>query len=200
MPPVSERLKNHQLVISREFSDEPKDLGDLVTRETETKRGYVAANQAIEFMRTSGIKLALIEFDQDVLHGKGKLTTQVFSEHEKGETQDTLFYNAEMMLRWKKGLLSPTFYALFVAISGDLYEGHIVKGVGQHRKTLSIDLMESRNESIMGTPGGLYVDYGNHYFDLENPGSEILEIKNWAEANIAHLITRRGAQKEQRIY
>ncbi len=199
MPSVSERLRKHPLIISGEFSVAEADLNPKVGRDTELQRGYQAADQAIEFMRTSGIKLALMEFNQDVLKGKGKLTTNVFSTLEEGG-HPSLFYASEMMLRWKKGVLSPRFYTLFSLISGDLYEGTVVEGTAQHKKTLSIDLMESPIQDELGTSNGLYVDYGNHFFDTQSPTGEIVEIKNWAEANIAHLINRKSIQNNARIY
>ena len=201
MPPVSERLRSHSLIVAREFSEAADNLTQALTVETEIKRGHQAADQAIEFMRTSGIKLALMEFNQDALKENGSLTTNVFSttdEYDNGEK--SLFYSAEMMLRWKKGLFLPTYYTLFATISGNLYKGHLVGGKSQHKKTLSIDLMESPIQDEIGTSNGLYVDYGNHFFDTEAPTDEVVEIKNWAEANIAHLINRKSIQNNARIY
>lgn len=192
MPTVKERLgfieeeRNPARPLTS-YIEKPEQIhafvDDTARREEESGR---AVKNAREFLRLSGVKLVLMEMNEELLKGKGRIDSEV------NEDIESFWYYTGLNLKWKNGILSPDYFMLAVRLYGDLKK---MGNSREHHKTIDIDLMESNDRHVPGSsPPPFNNTYEDHFFSVERPtASDLQTVKTWTEANIANFLK----QKEQ---
>ena len=192
-------------------------------------QGEQMANIADKFMEATGIKLALFEFNQDLLDNQGRINTYGGFRYIDPGDGESLVYYSYLNLTWRTP--DETYYSLAVGVNGDLLDTFEREGLEDHVRNLSIDLFQGK------TPTGTKEQISTQrrferYFDIFDPHSmdetnipnglssreeierymELEEMdgirdlgrntfRDWAEANIAGFISfvRRELHQEPLI-
>ncbi len=174
-------------------------------------------NAAEEFLSATGIKLALFEFNQDLLGNIGRVTAgSMFHYSEDGEGRK-LVYHSNLILTWGN---SDTNYSLVVGVDGNLMDTFEDEYGGEdYTKNLTLRLFQGNRPGIIDRQIGPCIDFGSK-FDIYDPNSlndssvidqiesekdvdKYIEMgdkegtknlggnvyKNWVEANIAGFIS-----------
>ena len=124
---------------------------------------------AAEFLEVSGIKLALFEFNQDLLDNKGRISEDRGAHYTGNAEGESLTYHSSLTLKWQSP--EEKFYALTIGVDGDLLDTLEIDGLGEdHAKNLSITLFQSGNPTDPGEQVGSTIVFGR-YFDIYEPSA-----------------------------
>lgn len=183
------------------------------------EQGEQIVNIATEFMEITGIKLALFEFNQDLLNNNGRINADNGFHYIETNKGKSLIYYSRLTLKWATS--EDNHYSLVVGIEGDLLETIETDDEDEdedHVRKLTITLRRAPNPTDAGLLVGRPIEFGS-FFDIYDPeaisssnslaaledeevdtyidladkeGTEDIggsTFKNWTEANIAGFIT-----------
>ena len=174
-------------------------------------------NAAEEFLSTTGIKLALFEFNQDLLGNRGRVTTNSMFYYSEDGAGRKLVYRSNLILTWGN---SDTNYSLVVGVDGNLMDTFEDEYGGEdYTKNLTLRLFQGNRPGTIDRQIGPCIEFGSK-FDIYDPNSlndssvidkiesekdvdKYIEMgdkegtknlggnvyKNWVEANIAGFIS-----------
>ncbi len=152
----------------------PEEVQEL---DQEAKEEMDAAGK---FLEDSGIRLALFEFNQDLLNNRGRVKEEASFRYRVDEESESLIYHSSVLLSWRTQ--DRNYYTLIAQIEGDLLdtfpvddEGREVKEIPEdedeedyeesYRKRLTLSLFHSRNPDEKGRQIGQTIEFGG-IFDI----------------------------------
>ncbi len=175
-------------------------------------------NTAEQFLEETGIRLALFEFNQDLLGNRGRVTTDSSFRYTEKAEGTNLIYHSNLILKW--GNIGQPYYSLVVGIEGDLLDTFEDEyGQEDYVKRLTMTLFQSSSPENRGQQVGPRIDFGRNFdiydplslsdssimdeFESEEDADKYIEMeekegtedlggntfKNWVEVNIAGFIS-----------
>ena len=164
-------IENDDFIIEDPIAGLPPE-----TREN-VKQGEEMIKIATDFLERTGIKLALFEFNQDLLDNKGRLdTSSGLADDIKKDGTASLRYSAQLTLKWNTP--ENDFYTLRVGINGDLFDTYETEDGGEeHVKKIAMTMHHATNPTDPGDLVSQPIEFTG-YFDIYDPekayGSNIL--------------------------
>ena len=125
-------------------------------------------NAAEHFLESSGMKLALFEFNQDMLGNKGRVMASSGFRYNNEGNEPQAMYSSNLGLRWQSE--TGTFFTLVVSIEGDLLNTFETEtGHEDYVKSLSMALFSSEEVDNAGDQVGPTVQYARKFDIYETP-------------------------------
>ena len=125
-------------------------------------------NAAEHFFQSSGMKLSLFEFNQDMLDNRGRVIANGGFRYTQEDDDPKVTYSSNLGLRWQSK--TGTFFTVIVRIEGDLLNTFEIDGGHEdYVKSLKMAFFSSKEIGSVGEQVGPAIQYARAFDIYETP-------------------------------